>query len=59
MTAKLPKSEQAKSLKVKTGVKAGEHCWDAFNAFVYDRDSHSKRDHFLTCCLNDSQCLHR
>ncbi len=59
MTAKLSKSERAKSLRVKTGVKAGKYCWDAFNNFVNDRNSHHKRDVFLNCCLNDPKCLHR
>ncbi len=59
MTAKVLKSERTTSLKVKTGVKAGRHCWDAFNDFVNDRNSHHKRDVFLDCCLRDPQCLHQ
>jgi hypothetical protein len=59
MTAKLPKSEQAKSLKVKTGVKAGKHCWDAFNSLANDQTSRRKRDAFLNCCFSDPECLHQ
>ena len=57
MTAKLPTSERAKPLKVKTGVKAGAHCWDAFNRLAQDQRSRPKRDNFLSCCWSDPECL--
>ena len=47
--------EQQSSLKVKTGIKAGDHCWDAFRN-INSRDRRSVET-FVNCCRDDSKCL--
>ena len=44
-------------MKVRTNVKAGEHCWNALSELV-DRPSDGDRQRkFCNCCANDSKCL--
>lgn len=47
--------EKQLTLKVKTGLKAGEHCWDAWNR-LNPRDRGSVET-FVDCCRNDNRCL--
>ena len=41
--------------RVKTGLKAGEHCWGAWNG-LNPRDDRSI-ERFVDCCQNDRNCL--
>lgn len=43
-------------LKVKTGLKAGEHCKDAFRDLIRNPSDFTNRQ-FLNCCEKDNRCL--
>ena len=43
-------------LKIKTGLKAGDHCRDAFRDFI-NHQNHDTRQQFMDCCQKDRKCL--
>ena len=49
--------EKQSLLKLKTGVKAGEHCWDAWNDLQQNPHQPSKIYTFVSCCRGDNKCL--
>ena len=46
------------SFKDKTGLKAGEHCRNAFKDHLRDPYNNDKIENFVDCCQGDSKCLH-
>jgi hypothetical protein len=51
------KVKKARQLKLKTGLKAGEHCWLKWNNLLKDLDNAEKQLDFVDCCRNDRKCL--
>ena len=49
---------QKTSLKVKTGLKAGDHCRIAFQEHLRDPYNNDRIRKFVDCCQGDSRCLH-
>jgi hypothetical protein len=47
--------EKHSTLKIKTGLKAGDHCWGAWNS-LNPWDDRSI-ENFVNCCQNDRNCL--
>lgn len=50
------KAVQPAVLKVKTGLKAGEHCRDAFRDFIHNPNNYTTQK-FVDCCRRDDKCL--
>ncbi|MCB0209095.1 MAG: hypothetical protein KDJ52_07190 [Anaerolineae bacterium] len=48
---------QKTSLKIKTGLKAGYHCRDAFQYHLRDPYNNGKIKDFVDCCQGDNKCL--
>jgi hypothetical protein len=44
-------------MKVKTTIKAGEHCHIAFNDLLNHPQDGNKQRKFCDCCERDSRCL--
>jgi hypothetical protein len=51
------KKEKSPVLKVKTNVKAGDCCWDAYERAQYT-GSQSDWNKFWDCCSKDSKCTY-
>jgi hypothetical protein len=51
------KSNQPAQLKVRTGLKAGEHCKDAFRKHLQDPHNSRRIDEFVNCCRGDRDCM--
>ncbi|HMR65997.1 MAG TPA: hypothetical protein PKE64_18465 [Anaerolineae bacterium] len=51
------KSNQAAQLKVRTGLKAGKNCKDAFRRHLQDPYNSRKIDEFVNCCRGDRDCM--
>lgn len=49
-------ADKPTGFKLKTGLKAGEHCRDAFKAFIRNPTTQSNRN-FVDCCRKDDRCL--
>ena len=49
-------SETPVLLKVKTGLKAGEHCKNAFKDYI-ENPNNSNANKFVSCCQGDNKCL--
>ena len=45
------------SLTIKTGLKAGDHCRDAFRYHLQDPYNNDKIRKFVDCCQRDNQCM--
>jgi hypothetical protein len=49
-------TEKPTVLKIKTGLRAGEHCRDAFRGFIHDPNNYTAQN-FVNCCQDDDKCL--
>lgn len=47
--------EKQSTFKVKTGLKAGDHCWNAWNHL--DPWNDRTVEEFVDCCRKDRKCL--
>jgi hypothetical protein len=50
--------EGADPMKVKTNMKAGEHCHNALNDLLRDPRDGNKQRKFCDCCARDPYCLY-
>ena len=44
-------------MKVKTEIKAGEHCWNALNDLLRNPGDGNRQRKFCECCAKDPWCL--
>ena len=51
------KTNKKPTLTVKTNMKAGSHCKDAFDSWMKDPYNNGKADKFINCCRSDDKCL--
>lgn len=48
---------QKTALKVKTGLKAGDHCRNRFQEHLRDPYNNDRIKKFVECCQDDNKCL--